>query len=83
MSIGNGGLQGQPNHDARAATVAAALGLIETGRAGEARDLLRDFMRGVPPAERCPFLIEAGVELRQGRVAIAARRLRAAVERLT
>jgi hypothetical protein len=57
------------------------LGLIETGRAGEARDQLHRLLKPLPPTERDGFAVAAFHELRKGRPHLAARHLRAVLER--
>ena len=83
MSLARTGQSGQPDVVARPVdpVVADALDLIERGKPHEGRRLLRDFLRGQPAEERCPFVVAAGVELLQGRPAIARKRLLAALER--
>lgn len=83
MRIAHAGQPGQPDVAARPvdAVVAAALDLIECGKAGEARLQLKELLAEQEPAARCRFVARALHELRQGRPWIARRHLLAAQER--
>ena len=83
MSLARTGQSGQPDVVARPVdpVVADALDLIERGLPHEGRRILRTLLRGLPAGERDPLLVDAGVELRQGRPHIARKRLLAALER--